>query len=407
MHTLTKTAVTIIALSPSTWAWTPRAIPLPESTPRHVVIDDEFSQSHNPASAVSRARRLFDARYGTGGEDEHADRAATAANFRWEWWHAGKNGQYVSLRTPAASFLEDDSDPELYADLCDAITTFGQQQLGMNAASPPWLSLYIDGCEQRLHTDAPHGPWAYVLSLTTDEVADSLDGGETVIMKPEILDYWRGFDGFAMEEGDLFEKIRPAFGRFLSFDPRLPHGVRQVRGPRAMESGRLVIHGWFSEPTPFLVGGLEARGGGHAGSAEEQTAEDGDEDEDGDEKLREVDEENEAPEVVAAAKVLDEGLNAAMEALGSVGRVTGCLSVRMVVDGNSGEVVEVDSLADSLVPDPDDFQGVIGETEEGEAIYEDARADVLLTLQQALSALRFPSAPSGEDTVITVPFVFE
>ena len=120
-----------------------------------------------------------------------------------------------------------------------------------------------------------------------------------------------------------------------------------------------------------------------------------------------MEEEEEAPEVAVAAKILDEGLSAAMNALGSVGRVTGCLSVRMVVDGSSGEVTSLDSLADSLVPDPDDFQGVIGETEEGEAIYEDARADVLLALQQGLADLVFPAAPSGEDTVITVPFVFD
>ena len=128
-----------------------------------------------------------------------------------------------------------------------------------------------------------------------------------------------------------------------------------------MESGRLVIHGWFSEPTPFLVGGLEARGGTHRGGEAEEN---GTESEDGTGGREE--DGGEAPEVLAAAKVLDEGLNAAMNALGSVGRVTGCLSVRMVVDGSSGEVTALDSLADSLVPDPDDFQGVIGETEEGE-----------------------------------------
>ena len=52
-------------------------------------------------------------------------------------------------------------------------------------------------------------------------------------------------------------------------------------------------------------------------------------------------------------------------------------------------------------------QGPIGETDEGETIYEDARADVLLTLSQALGAAVFPVAASGEDTEITVPFVFE
>jgi hypothetical protein len=40
-------------------------------------------------------------------------------------------------------------------------------------------------------------------------------------------------------------------------------------------------------------------------------------------------------------------------------------------------------------------------------IYEDARGDVLLTLHDALSKAKFPVASSGEDTEITVPFLFE
>jgi len=40
-------------------------------------------------------------------------------------------------------------------------------------------------------------------------------------------------------------------------------------------------------------------------------------------------------------------------------------------------------------------------------IFEDARADILLILNDALSAAQFPVATSGEDTEITVPFLFE
>lgn len=46
--------------------------------------------------------------------------------------------------------------------------------------------------KQELHTDAPHGPWAFVLSLTPAERAFA--GGETLIMKPHVLNYWPGFD---------------------------------------------------------------------------------------------------------------------------------------------------------------------------------------------------------------------
>lgn len=66
------------------------------------------------------------------------------------------------MRTPA----EDYFGPEGFAELLEALTKFGQEKLGCTAISPPWLSVYVDGCEQRYHTDSWHGPWAFVLSLT-------------------------------------------------------------------------------------------------------------------------------------------------------------------------------------------------------------------------------------------------
>lgn len=66
------------------------------------------------------------------------------------------------MRTPA----EDYFGPEKFSELLEALTKFGQEKLGCTAISPPWLSVYVDGCEQRYHTDSWHGPWAFVLSLT-------------------------------------------------------------------------------------------------------------------------------------------------------------------------------------------------------------------------------------------------
>ena len=37
--------------------------------------------------------------------------------------------------------------------LTDALTQYGQERLGCRTISPPWLSYYIDGCEQALHAD--------------------------------------------------------------------------------------------------------------------------------------------------------------------------------------------------------------------------------------------------------------
>lgn len=289
------------------------------------------------------------------------------------------------LRTPCASYFSPgaDDNSNLFEDLTDMITEFGQRQLGMNAVTPPWMSCYVDGHEQRLHTDSTHGPWAFVLSLTPDDCVTALEdgGGDTLIMNPSVLDYWRGYDGFAREEGDLFQSVRPQMGRIIAFDPRLPHGVRQVRGPRHMSRGRLVIHGWFSEPTPFFYGGLAV-----SNNPEE-----------GGEALEE-----------AAASVLDGALSVAMGSISSLGRLTGCLSARVTVCGKTGKVTGVDALCDTLVVDPDDFQGIIGYTENDEPITEDARADVLLALHGALSSAKFPVPLSGtNDTEITVPFIFE
>lgn len=50
--------------------------------------------------------------------------------------------------------------------------------------------------------------------------------------------------------------VEPAFNRLTVFDPRLPHGVREVRGTRDPRRGRLVVTGWFTEPTPFSTGAL-------------------------------------------------------------------------------------------------------------------------------------------------------
>lgn len=163
--------------------WVPQASPLLDSTAKHVLVDDEFALQQG--SVIHDARRLFD--------DTHnrPDRSATERSFKWEHWNAG-DGQYVHLRTPAASFFggdpENSEDSGIFPTLCDLITEFGQRQLGMNSISPPWLSCYLDGHEQRLHTDAPHGPWAFVLSLTSDQAEAMMRGGETAILKPFVAD---------------------------------------------------------------------------------------------------------------------------------------------------------------------------------------------------------------------------
>ena len=44
----------------------------------------------------------------------------------------------------------------------------------------------------------------------------------------------------------------------------MPHGVRPVRGTRDPQKGRLVLHGWFTEPAPFVDGPLDAEAAAEA-----------------------------------------------------------------------------------------------------------------------------------------------
>ena len=89
--------------------------------------------------------------------------------------------QYTLVRTPAHLFF-----PEaLYAELEEALLEYGQQVLGCRSLTHVWLSYYVHGMGQQLHGDVPHGPWAFVLSLTHWD-ARRFDGGETTIMRPQV-----------------------------------------------------------------------------------------------------------------------------------------------------------------------------------------------------------------------------
>ena len=82
-----------------------------------------------------------------------------------------------------------------------------------------------------------------------------------MILTPATLDYWRTFDPTrGIETPDIFDLIEPHMGRLTVFDPRFPHGVRLVEGEREPARGRVVLHGWFTEPTPFFTGGCRAGG---------------------------------------------------------------------------------------------------------------------------------------------------
>lgn len=175
-------------------------------------------------------------------------RRASADRFVWDYWHIP--GQYTALRTPAWTYF---SNP-LYQRFHRHLVAWGRSTLGCHDISPPWLSIYIEGCKQELHGDLPHGPWAFVYSLTPWQQRVFM-GGETLLLRDEVLDFWHSFTSIrSIEEPEIVRAIAPRFGRLTVFDPRIPHGVREVRGTHDPRLGRAVIHGWFVQPRPFFTG---------------------------------------------------------------------------------------------------------------------------------------------------------
>ena len=180
-------------------------------------------------------------------------RRAHGERFVWDYWHVP--GQYTALRTPAWTYFP----KATYERFHNRLVAWGREMLGCHDVSPPWLSNYVEGCRQELHGDLPHGPWAFVFSLTHWR-GRAFRGGETLLVRDEVLDFWHDFASVrAVEQGELIREIEPRFGRLAVFDPRIPHGVRTVTGTHDPREGRLVIHGWFVQPRPFVRGPLAAR----------------------------------------------------------------------------------------------------------------------------------------------------
>lgn len=107
-----------------------------------------------------------------------------AERFCWDYWHVPN--QYTLLRTPANDFFPED----VFEQLESQLLRFGQERLGCGNISPVWLSAYVHGCRQEMHADLPHGPWAFVLSVTLPPPR-KFTGGETFILRPHVLDYWQ------------------------------------------------------------------------------------------------------------------------------------------------------------------------------------------------------------------------
>jgi hypothetical protein len=201
---------------------------------------ETLSRFHPGAASM---RKQFDSRFENSVQ-------AHAGRFCWDFWNRGD--QYRLLRTPAASFFGDST----YIPFIRHLTLWGRENLGCQMISHPWLSAYVDGCQQRLHTDVPHGPFSFVFSLTHWN-RRTFRGGETLLARPTLIRCLAETrSDTSHEEADLLSKIAPEFNRLTVFDPRFPHGVERVDGVPSIQDSRLVIHGWFTEPRPMIEGAL-------------------------------------------------------------------------------------------------------------------------------------------------------
>jgi hypothetical protein len=244
---------------------------------------------------VGEMRAEFDARV-------RPERTVTPQRFAWDYWYV--DGQYAYMRTLARHFFS----PNLYRSFTAQLRCWGESNLGCSALSELWISYYIDGCRQNLHTDVAQGTWAIVFSLTGWDDRH-FTGGETVILNPIALDYWRHFDPQRpLEHLELFQHLPPRFNELIVFDARIPHAVTPVEGARDPVDSRVVLHGWFQAPYLLIDGCL--------GRAEVEP-------------------------------IIDNIRRAWKMQRHSLGRMHGTLTLRLLVK-DSGEIVRVEPLATTL-----------------------------------------------------------
>lgn len=304
-----------------------------------VITKDGFDAS---GSLITDMRQAFDDRFSNPLE-------TTSERFVWDYWHVPS--QYSLMRTPADAFFPDD----LYQQLESQILDFGCRELGCRSISPIWLSYYVHGHRQEFHTDAPHGPLAFVLSLTDFEQR-KFSGGETMLLKDRILNFWKTHGEKSIELHDILELVEPRFNRMTVFDPRIPHGVRMVEGVSDPREGRIVLHGWYTEPSAYFEGAI-------------------------DEEL--------------ATEILNTSLSSLYQSLSQLPEATGILNSRLDIRSD-GSVEQICILANTLQfrnQEIDRYSGI-------DAIIE--------CIYDHLSGVSFaPAMQSSSPAEIVVPFLFD
>jgi 2OG-Fe(II) oxygenase superfamily len=195
---------------------------------RHILVLSDFFE------AAEDLRRAFDSHF-----EDHV--SCRFERFIWDYWYVP--GMFTYLRAlPQTIFTE-----ELLQPFLTRLRDFGRERLACRSIYLPTLNCHIEDCWHNLHADADKGPWAFVFSLT-DWNARRFRGGETMVLNPDALDYWRSSARQRREPVQLFRVICPLFNQMTIFDAQLVHGVNRVSGTHDPVEGRLTLAGWFADP---------------------------------------------------------------------------------------------------------------------------------------------------------------
>jgi hypothetical protein len=204
---------------------------------KHLVVADDLE------SGVGELREEFDRRLGSVRvEPVPKDR------FAWDYWYDPP--QFSYLRTIAEEFLP----RPLFDGFRTSLKTWAFETLGMTTVNGMWLSYYIDGCHQGIHSDPSNGTWAFVYSLTRWQ-GRGFEGGETFMVNTEMHpEAWQWYDRQRHGQSEDFIKVESLLGRLVVFDSRVPHGVMRVSGTRDPQDSRVVLHGWLGTDGPRVEG---------------------------------------------------------------------------------------------------------------------------------------------------------
>jgi 2-oxoglutarate-Fe(II)-dependent oxygenase superfamily protein len=208
------------------------ATPLTDS----FVVIDNFLPNELAAAMRSDLERNF--------ANPHEHQAET--HQIWNYWFVPS--LYTYLRTYPEKIIEHGRVEKFV----DTLRSWSSEVLGFGKVTWPYLSLYINGCQQGLHNDSKNGRFAFVYSLT--KLERQTTGGQTLIFREGDL-FRRGLRSPGAGSA-FYEAIEPRFNRLVVFDDRLIHGVERVSGSLDPSEARCVLHGHFEEAGPIVVGPL-------------------------------------------------------------------------------------------------------------------------------------------------------